>query len=254
MMKSIVRDQIDQARGLIKASEDVTVLTGAGLSTDSGIPDFRGPRGLWTLDPDAEKLSNIRYYLKDQTIREKVWRGRLESPVWSAQPSAGHHSLVKFEASGKLKALITQNIDGLHQIAGSDPTRVIEIHGTIWEVMCLSCTYRAPMSEVLTRLRTGEVDPDCPDCCGILKSATVSFGQSLVSEDVERAEHATRECDLLIIIGSSLSVYPVAGLVPLARDCGAKIIIVNSVPTHMDSFANTVLLDDIGALLPKLFQ
>ena len=126
------------------------------------------------------------------------------------------------------------------------------MHGTIWEVMCLNCTYRAPMTKVLTRLRAGEVDPDCPVCGGILKSATVSFGQPLMREDMERAEQACRECNLLLAIGSSLSVYPVAGLLPLARECGAKIIIVNAVATSMDSLAHMVLLDRISDVLPRL--
>ena len=157
------------------------------------------------------------------------------------------------EASGRLKALITQNIDGLHQLAGNDPARVIEIHGTIWEAMCLNCTYRVPMAKVLTRLRAGEVDPDCPACGGILKSATVSFGQPLIREDMERAEQACRECNLLLAIGSSLSVYPVANLLPLARECGAKIIIVNSIATSMDSLAHMVFLGRISNVLPRLF-
>ncbi len=254
MSEPITSDQIEQARTLIKASANVMALTGAGLSTDSGIPDFRGPRGVWTLDPDAEKLSNIHCYLKDESIRAKAWRGRLESPVWSAQPSDGHRALAKLEASGKLKALITQNIDGLHQLAGNNPARVIEMHGTIWEVMCLNCTYRAPMTKVLTRLRAGEVDPDCPVCGGILKSATVSFGQPLMREDMERAEQACRECNLLLAIGSSLSVYPVAGLLPLAREYGAKIIIVNAVATSMDSLAHMVFLGRISNVLPRLFS
>ena len=205
MSEPITSDQIEQARTLIKASANVMALTGAGLSTDSGIPDFRGPRGVWTLDPDAEKLSNIHCYLKDESIRAKAWRGRLESSVWSAQPSDGHRALAKLEASGKLKALITQNIDGLHQLAGNNPARVIEMHGTIWEVM-------------------------------------------------ERAEQACRECNLLLAIGSSLSVYPVAGLLPLARECGAKIIIVNAVATSMDSLAHMVFLGRISNVLPRLFS
>ena len=246
-------DRMGQAKEWLDSADHVVALTGAGISTESGIPDFRGPKGLWTRDPDAEKLSNIRYYLDDPAIRVRAWRARLDSPVWAAEPGAGHQALARLEACGKLKTVITQNIDGLHQLAGSSPESVIEIHGTVREVVCLTCSYRAPMTEVLVRLQAGEADPDCPSCGGILKSATISFGQSLVPQDLARAEQAARHSDLLLAVGSSLSVYPVAGLVPLARDCGAKIIIINAMPPDMDPVADAVLLGNIGQVLPTLF-
>ena len=246
-------DRMGQAKEWLDSADHVVALTGAGISTESGIPDFRGPKGLWTRDPDAEKLSNIRYYLGDPAIRVRAWRARLDSPVWAAEPGAGHQALARLEACGKLKTVITQNIDGLHQLAGNSPENVIEIHGTVREVVCLTCSYRAPMTKVLVRLQAGEADPDCPLCGGILKSATISFGQSLVPQDLARAEQAARHSDLLLAVGSSLSVYPVAGLVPLARDCGAQIIIINAMPTDMDPVADAVLLGNIGQVLPTLF-
>ena len=228
------------------------MLTGAGISTDSGIPDFRGPEGLWTRDPEAEKLSDICYYLSDPEIRKKAWRSRVESPAMGSQPNAGHHALVALEQRGVLHTLVTQNIDGLHQLAGNATERVIEIHGTMRCVRCLSCIYRVPMEEVVESLNAGETDPDCPACGGILKSATISFGQNLVRQDLARAERAAQGCDLLLAVGSTLSVYPVAGLVPLAKRSGAKIVIVNGEPTAMDSLADVVLCGGIGELLPSL--
>ncbi len=245
-------EELTRARRFLRDAKRVLALTGAGISTESGIPDFRGPQGVWTRDPEAEKLSNIDYYLSDPAIRAKAWRSRLASPAWTARPNAGHAALVALEERGKLAAVITQNTDGLHQVAGNRPDRVIEIHGTVRHVRCMSCAYRVPMEVVAERLHAGEADPDCPDCGGILKSATISFGQSLVPEDLARAEEAARSCDLLLAIGSTLSVYPVAGVVPVARSCGARIVIVNAAPTEMDDLADVVLRGGIGELLPAL--
>ena len=153
-------------RGWIEAAERVVVLTGAGVSTDSGIPDFRGPKGVWTRNPEAEKQSTIQHYVADPEVRRRAWRSRLESPAWSAQPNAGHRALVALERRGKLDTLITQNIDGLHQAAGSSPERVVEVHGTMREVVCLACGQRAPMERALARVRAGEDDPPCRTCGG----------------------------------------------------------------------------------------
>jgi len=237
---------------LLRQAKRVVVLTGAGISTDSGIPDFRGPQGVWTRDPEAEKLSDIRYYLNDPGIRKKAWRSRIESPAMGAKPNAGHYAMLALEQRGVLDTLITQNIDGLHQKAGSSPDKVIEIHGTMRFVRCMACDYRVPMEKIVVRLNTGEDDPDCPDCGGILKSATISFGQNLVAADLARAEQAARFCDLILSVGTTLSVHPVAGLVPLAKQAGAKVIIVNGSPTAMDDLADAVLYGDIGELLPIL--
>jgi NAD-dependent deacetylase len=243
---------LSTVRSWIEAARRLVVLTGAGISTESGIPDFRGPQGVWTRNPEAEKQSTIQHYVADPEVRRRAWRSRLESPAWSAQPNAGHRALVALEHQGKLDTLITQNIDGLHQAAGSSPERVVEVHGTMRQVVCLDCGERAPMERALARVRAGEDDPPCRTCGGILKSATISFGQSLVPEDLRRAELAARRCDLMLAIGTKLSVWPVAGVVPVAKDAGARVVIVNAEPTEMDGMADAVLRGSIGDILPRL--
>jgi len=243
---------IDQAREWLAQSKRLVVLTGAGISTDSGIPDFRGPEGVWTKNPEAEKLATLQNYLADPDVRRRAWQSRLESTAWQAQPNAGHRALVVLERRGQLDTLITQNVDGLHQMAGSSPERVIEIHGTMREVTCLTCGERAPMARVLDRVRAGEADPACRTCGGILKSATISFGQWLVQTDLARAGHAARRCDLMLAVGTKLSVWPVAGVVPAARDAGARVVIINAEPTEMDDMAHAVLRGSISVLLPEL--
>jgi len=242
---SIVRSWID-------ASSRVVALTGAGISTESGIPDFRGPQGVWTKDPKAEKLSNIHEYMADPEVRRQAWQGRLRHRAWTATPGPGHLALVDLERRGKLHALVTQNIDGLHQRAGSSPDLVIEVHGTIHDVVCMDCGWRGPMGPVLDRLRTGDEDPPCTECGGILKSATISFGQALVPRVIERAMVAAETADLLLAIGSSLQVYPIAAAVPAARAAGARVVIVNAEPTPFDEVADAVLRGRIGELLPAL--
>lgn len=245
-------EDLQLARRWIAESRRIVVLTGAGVSTDSGIPDFRGPQGVWTRDPDAEKLSDIRYYLSDPKIRAKAWQARLRHPAWDAKPNAGHRAIVALERQGRLHALITQNIDELHQQAGNEPARVVEVHGTVHRVMCWQCGQRTPMAEALERLHAGEDDPACWTCGGILKSDTISFGQQLVPEVIERALTAASEADLLIAVGSTLAVYPVAAAVPLARDAGARIIIVNGAPTEMDELAHLVLRGNTSEILPHI--
>jgi len=240
------------ARRLIDAATRVVVLTGAGISTESGIPDFRGPQGVWTRDPKAEQMSTLQHYVADPEVRKKAWQSRLDSPAWTAQPNDGHRAVVDLERRGKLSMLITQNIDGLHLKAGSDPKRIVEIHGTMREVVCLSCDERAPMERALARVRAGETDPACRSCGGILKSATISFGQSLVREDLERAQRSAELCDLILAVGTTLAVYPIAGVVPVAKDAGARVIIVNAEPTAMDELADVVLRGPIGQILPRL--
>src|SRR5207247_4956258 len=171
-------------------------------------PDFRGPQGVWPKNPEAEKMATIQHYVADAEVRKRAWRSRLETPIQDREPHDGHRALVTLERRGVLDTLITQNVDGLHLKAGSSPERVIEIHGTIREVVCLDCGERAPMERALARVRAGEADPPCRSCGGILKSATISFGQALVEDDLARAERAARACDLLFEVGSTLSVYP----------------------------------------------
>jgi NAD-dependent deacetylase len=243
---------MQDVRGWIDAARRIVALTGAGISTDSGIPDFRGPQGVWTRNPKAEKLSDIRYYMSDPEVRRLSWQSRLDNPAWSAQPNAGHRALVELERRGKLHALITQNIDELHQRAGNSPEKVIEVHGTMRQVVCMSCGERAPMEKALARVRAGEADPPCRSCGGILKSATISFGQQLVPEVIDRAMQAAGEADVLLAVGTSLQVYPIAGAVPLAKRAGARVVIVNAEPTPMDDLADAVFNDSISAVLPSL--
>lgn len=236
----------------MSSSTRIVALTGAGISTESGIPDFRGPQGIWTTNPKAEKLSDIRYYMSDPEVRKLAWQQRLDHPAWHAEPNAGHRALADLERAGRLHALITQNIDGLHQKAGNSPDRVIEVHGTVREYVCMSCGDRGPMPVVLERVRAGEEDPPCLDCGGILKSATISFGQPLVPEVIDRAMRAAGEADVLLSIGSTLQVYPVAAAVPRARSAGARIVIINAEPTGFDEIADAVVRDRIGDVLPVI--
>jgi NAD-dependent deacetylase len=245
-------ESIARVRGWIEEARSVAVLTGAGISTDSGIPDFRGPQGLWTRDPAAEKMATLQYYLADPAVRARSWQWRLETDANRREPNAGHRALVDLERAGRLDTLVTQNVDGLHQAAGSDPTRVVEIHGTLREVECLGCGERAPIARALDRVRAGEVDPDCRSCGGLLKSATISFGQGLVARDLERAEQAALACDLLLAIGTTLGVYPIASMVPVAKEAGARIVIVNGEATEMDALADVVLRGSISEILPRL--
>lgn len=243
---------IEQVKSWLEAAQRVVALTGAGISTDSGIPDFRGPQGVWTKNPLAEKLSNIHYYLADPEVRKASWQNRLNSPAWNARPNAGHLALVELEKRRKLHALITQNIDELHQIAGNSPDRVIEVHGSLRRFMCWGCGMRGPMRLVLERVRAGEEDPRCRDCGGILKSDTISFGQQLVPEVIDRAMRAAAEADFFIAVGTSLQVYPVAGAVDLARAAGARIVIVNAQPTPFDEVADAVFNQPISEILPAI--
>lgn len=243
-----------RVQGWIDAAERVVALTGAGISTDSGIPDFRGPQGVWTRNPAAEKLSTLQNYLAEPEVRKAAWQGRLASPAWTARPNAGHLALVALERRGKLRALVTQNIDGLHQRAGNSPERVIEVHGTLHEVTCWGCGWRGPMQPTLDRVRAGEADPSCERCGGILKSATISFGQALDPEVIAGAMRSAEEADLLLAVGTSLQVYPVAGMVPLAKEAGARVVIVNAQPTPYDDIADAVLREPIGAVLPRVVR
>lgn len=239
-------------RRWIDASERVVVLTGAGISTDSGIPDFRGPQGVWTRNPAAEKMSTLQNYLADADVRRAAWQARLSSSTWAAQPNRGHAAIVTLEKRGRLHALITQNIDELHQMAGSSPDKTIEVHGTMRRVMCWQCGLRAPMQDALDRVRAGEDDPHCLVCGGILKSDTISFGQALVPEVIDRAMQAAGEADLMLAVGTTLQVCPVAGTVEVAQQAGARIVIMNDQPTPMDTLADALLRGAIGELLPRI--
>jgi NAD-dependent deacetylase len=242
---SAVRRWIDEA-------ECVVVLTGAGISTDSGIPDFRGPKGVWTKNPEAEKMATIQHYMAEPEIRRRSWQQKIEMVGAAREPNAGHRALAALHKRGKLHTLITQNVDGLHQDAGIPPEIVVEIHGTLREFMCMRCGDRGPMERALERVRAGEEDPACERCGGILKSATISFGQGLVAEDLERAERVANACDLMIAVGTTLSVYPIAGVVPVAKRSGARVVILNAEPTAMDELADAVLQGGISDILPRV--
>jgi NAD-dependent deacetylase len=247
-------DLIRTVRAWIEDARYVTVLTGAGISTESGIPDFRGPQGVWTKNPEAEKMATLQHYMADSDIRKRAWQSRIETFARRVEPNAGHCALVTLEQRGKLQTLITQNVDGLHQAAGSSPEIMVEIHGTVREVVCMACGERAPMERALARVRGGEDDPPCRSCGGILKSATISFGQGLVQADLVRAESAAQQCDLLLAIGTTLGVYPIAGVVPVAKDSGARVVIINAEPTAMDHVADAVIRGQIGSILPQLVE
>lgn len=249
-----VRSDGDRGRvgDWLSEARQVVALTGAGISTDSGIPDFRGPNGLWTRDPEAARMFTLDAYVADPQVRRRAWRNRREHPAWTASPNAAHRALVDLERAGRLRGIVTQNIDGLHQRAGNSPELVIEIHGTLYEAECLGCARRQPMTDVLARVDAGEEDPDCIDCGGILKTATISFGQALDPATLRRAYQAAAGADLLLAVGTSLTVHPAAGLVEVAARAGARVVIINASPTPYDSIADAVLRDPIGTVLPEL--
>jgi NAD-dependent deacetylase len=246
------RASLDVARAWVRVAKRIVALTGAGISTDSGIPDFRGPQGVWTRDPLAEKLSDIRYYMSSPEVRKASWQSRLTHPAWRARPNAGHLALAALEKHGRLHALITQNIDGLHQMAGNSAGKVIEVHGTLRDVMCMACGATAPMQQALDRVRAGEADPSCRECGGILKSATISFGQPLAPGVVDRAFAFAGEADLFLAIGTSLQVYPIASAVRIAARAGVRIVIVNAEETPFDDVADALIRHPIGVALPQL--
>lgn len=244
----------DDAMALLADARRVAVLTGAGISTDSGIPDFRGPNGVWTKNPGAERRSTIQHYLAEPDTRREAWRIRLESEMFQAQPNAGHLALADLWCQDRLHTLVTQNIDGLHVASGVPEDRVVEVHGTVHRYECVSCGARGPMDDALARVRAGEADPACELCGGILKSATVMFGQSLDPVALGRAEEAAVEADLLLAVGTSLTVYPVAGMVPLAVRAGRPVVIVNAEPTAFDDVASAVVRGSASDVLPLLVR
>jgi NAD-dependent deacetylase len=247
-----VVDALDDVASWLLDADRVVALTGAGISTASGIPDYRGPQGVWTRDPSAERLASIEVYVRDEQVRRQVWRGRADAPLRAARPNAAHRALVDLEHLGHLHALITQNVDGLHQAAGSAPDRLIEVHGTVHEVVCLACGERGPMSPVLDRVAAGDDDPRCLACGGLLKSATISFGESLDPAVLQRAHDATFGCDAFLALGTSLVVHPVALLPRTALEVGARLIVVNAEETPYDEAADVVLRDDLVDVLPAL--
>jgi NAD-dependent deacetylase len=240
------------AKGWIDAAVRVTVLTGAGISTDSGIPDFRGPQGVWTKDPGAERKATIQHYVADAEHRRQVWRNRAGSELFAGEPNSGHVALAELERRAHLHTLVTQNVDGLHQAAGTSPGIVIEIHGTVHGVKCLQCGWHGAMAETLERVRAGDDDPACLECGGMLKSATISFGENLVPADLERAQRAAAGADVFLAIGTSLGVYPAAALPEQALRAGAVLAVLNGEDTPFDPLAEYVVRDRLGEVLPDL--
>jgi NAD-dependent deacetylase len=248
----VTADQLPDLSGWTRGIRQVAVLTGAGISTDSGIPDFRGPSGLWTRDPAAEKLSTYQVYVADQAVRQRSWQARLSHPAWTAQPNAAHLALARLAASSVGTTVITQNIDGLHQRAGHAADRVLELHGTMYSVVCVSCDRQTAMADALARVRAGEADPPCTDCGGILKSATVMFGQQLDAAVLARAAATAKAADLFLAIGSTLTVEPAASLCAVAVRAGARLVIVNRDPTPYDPLATAVIRQPIGEAVPAI--
>ncbi len=230
----------------------VAALTGAGVSTDSGIPDYRGPQGIWTRNPAAEKLATYHVYVADPDVRRRSWQMRRDNPAWTAEPNAAHLALAELGRSGIPTWVITQNIDGLHQKAGTPRDRVLELHGTMFEVVCLGCGERTAMADAMTRVNAGEEDPACQRCGGILKSATVMFGEALDPVVLGCAADAAVACGLFLAVGTTLTVEPAASLCRLAVDSGAPLVIVNRDPTPYDGIATAVIRDPIGGALPRI--
>jgi NAD-dependent deacetylase len=246
---AVAPDQIPQWARRVRT---VAVLTGAGISTDSGIPDFRGPQGIWTKNPAAERLSTYQAYMADPELRRRSWQNRLAHPAWAAEPNPAHRALARLSRSAIDTQVITQNIDGLHQRAGTPHERVIELHGTMFAVVCTGCGHRTAMAAALDRVRAGEDDPPCTACGGILKSATVMFGQPLDPGVFDRAAAAATYCDLFLAVGSTLTVEPAASLCAAAAEAGASLVVVNRDPTPYDRAATAVIRDPIGEAIPRI--
>ena len=241
-------DRLRTVASWLAGAREVLVFSGAGISTESGIPDFRGPNGIWrTRDPARY---TIQSFLADPEVRRETWRNRADSPIDSARPNAGHRAVVDLERAGLVRTVVTQNIDGLHQEAGS--TDVIELHGTTRRAGCLDCGVRLPIDVVLDRVREGDDDPHCEHCGGLLKSATISFGQALVEADVDRAMEVAERCDVCLAVGSTLSVWPAAGVPAHVARRGAPLVIANEGGTDLDPMAAAIISGRAGDIVPGL--
>lgn len=241
-----------QVREWVAEARRITVLTGAGISTASGIPDFRGPNGLWTKNPSAEKLSNIQAYISDESIRIAGWKAASERRLAKVEPNVGHLALVDLERRGQLRGLATQNVDGLHVVAGNSPELVHEVHGTWRFTRCIGCRDRLPVEETLPRVDAGEVDPKCLKCGGLLKRDVILFGEALMPAVINAALTAADDADLILAIGTQLNVTPAANVVTRGKAAGAKVVIMNNQSTERDRYANAFLMGDITTMLPAL--
>ncbi|MEH1096265.1 SIR2 family NAD-dependent protein deacylase [Micromonospora sp. CPCC 205739] len=230
----------------------VAVLTGAGISTDSGIPDYRGPSGVWTRDPALVEAFTRDSFRSDPAVRTRFWRTYLGHAAWRAEPNAAHRALAELERAGVAVRILTQNVDGLHQKAGSSPRKVLEMHGTMHEVRCTGCGARTPSDATLARVAAGDADPRCLDCGGILQLAVVLFGQHLDADTVSHAERIAAHSQLMLAVGTSLQVEPVASLCAVAVNAGNRLVIVNRDPTPYDDLAVEVIREPIGTALPRI--
>ncbi|WMX44244.1 SIR2 family NAD-dependent protein deacylase [Streptomyces roseicoloratus] len=232
----------------------VAILSGAGISTDSGIPDYRGPAGMWRRDPEAERLVTYGPYMADPEIRRRSWRMRLDLSALRAEPNVAHHAVAAYEKTGNALRVITQNVDGLHQAAGVPERKVLELHGSARSVVCTACHARSSMDEALERVTAGEDDPACRTCGGILKAATVMFGQRLDPKVLGDAMSIAKAAQVFVAVGTSLQVQPAASLAGMAAENGARLIIVNAEPTPYDAIADEVVREPIGTALPSLLE
>jgi NAD-dependent deacetylase len=246
-------DETEKLAQLIVQSRKVVVFTGAGISTESGIPDFRSPGGIWSrYDPED---FTIQKFLSGPAARKTIWKMSLEGGLLTeAKPNLAHHAIAELHQLGKLDCVITQNIDNLHQKAGVPGDRVFELHGNMEWVVCLSCHRRFPMPEVLRRIEEGVEVPDCPECEGILKPDAVFFGEALPQETLQEAIRRAKNCDLLVVIGSTLVIYPAAYIPTYAREAGATLAIVNLTSTPFDDYAEVIIRAKAGETMAEVMQ
>jgi NAD-dependent deacetylase len=246
--------RLDRAAELVATTGRVVAFTGAGVSTESGIPDFRSPTGLWArYDPDDFSFPN---FMRSEDARRRYWAvGRdLYAAIRAAEPNSAHRALATLERLGLLDCVITQNVDDLHQRAGTDPARVIELHGNATRVRCLGCDARYSRDAIQTRLLAGEAVPACEACGGILKPFTVLFGEPMPETLVARAAERARAAGCFLVVGSSLAVYPAAYMPTYAREAGARLVVVNLTPTRLDHVADVVLAGPAGTILGGLVE
>lgn len=245
-------DSLAEAAALCAASRRITVLTGAGISTASGIPDYRGPDGVWTKDPRAERLSTLDWYLREPEVRAMSWQSYLHSPARSARPNAAHLAVTALQRQGRLAACVTSNTDGLHTDAGT--SGVLELHGCARRWRCQDCPAKGDLEDQLRRVTEGDPDPDCPRCGGITRADTILFGELLDAEVIQAATDVAAQCDLFLAVGTSLGVYPAAGLLPISVRAGAAAVIVNAQETPYDDYAEAVIRTPIVEALPVLLS
>ena len=249
-----MESKIQQVAGWIIQSKRTVAFTGAGLSTESGIPDFRSPGGLWDkYNPEDFYFQN---FISSEASREKYWQMATEmyAPMKQARPNLAHLAIAEMERLGKLEAVITQNVDGLHLKAGNSPGKVIEIHGTAMHVSCLHCQKRYARDAIQKRVKEGVKAPVCEDCGGPLKPATISFGQAMPEKETQEAYDLSSLCDLFIVIGSSLVVHPAASMPLVAKRGGAKLVIINRDPTPCDDMADAVIHDEAGPTMDGILK